>query len=118
MEVQTWNDMPWEKVTPELSRRIVTGANEMIAQVLLEKGAFVAEHSHASEQITYILEGALKLWIGGKEYVVGAGQILVIPPNVPHKAVALEKTLDLDIFSPIRHDWLSHTDHYFQDQRK
>lgn len=118
MEVKTWNDIPWEKVTPELSRKIITGGNEMLAQVLLEKDAFVPEHSHPSEQITYILEGALKLWAGQQEFVIRAGQVLVIPPNVPHKAVALERTLDLDIFSPIRQDWLDHTDSYFQKQPK
>lgn len=117
MEVQTWNHMPWEKVTPELSRKIITGKNEMLALVLLEKDAFVAEHSHPSEQITYILEGALKLWVSGQEVLVRTGQVLVIPPNVPHKAVALEKTLDLDVFSPIRQDWLDHTDDYFQKPR-
>ncbi len=118
MEVQTWNDLAWERVTPEISRKIITGSNEMLAQVLLEKDAFVAEHSHPSEQITYILEGALKLWIGGREFVLRAGQVLVIPPNVPHKAVALERTLDLDIFSPIRQDWLDHMDQYFQMPRE
>ncbi len=117
MEIQTWNDMQWEEVTPELSRKIITGGNEMLAQVLLERGAFVAEHSHPSEQITYILEGALKLWVGDREVVLRSGQVLVIPPDVPHKAVALERTLDLDIFSPIRHDWLNHTDSYFQKER-
>jgi quercetin dioxygenase-like cupin family protein len=117
MEVKAWNDIPWEKVTPEISRKIITGGNEMLAQVFLEKDAVVAEHSHSSEQITYILDGALKLFVEGKEFVLLKGQVLVIPPNVPHKAVALEKTLDLDIFSPIRQDWLDHTDSYFQNGR-
>ena len=113
MEVRAWKDMAWEKVTGQISRKIVTGENEMIAQIFLEKDAVVPEHSHVSEQITYILEGALKFWIGGNELVVNAGEVLLIPPNVPHKAMALVDTLDLDIFSPIRQDWLDHTDIYF-----
>jgi quercetin dioxygenase-like cupin family protein len=114
MKVQTWETMPWEKVTPEISRKIITGGKEMIALVHLEKGAFVPEHSHLSEQIIYILEGSLKLCAGGEEFIINAGQVLVVPPNLPHAGLALEKTLDLDIFSPIRQDWLDHTDNYFQ----
>ncbi|MBZ5617079.1 MAG: cupin domain-containing protein [Acidobacteriia bacterium] len=114
MEVRTWKDMSWEKVTEGISRKIICGENEMIAHVCLKRGAVVPEHSHVSEQISYILEGALRFWIRGEELVVEAGQVLVIPPNVPHKAMALQDTLDLDIFSPIRTDWLNHTDHYFQ----
>ena len=114
MKVVTWDEMPWEVVTRGISRKIISGTNEMIAHVFLKKGAVVPEHSHVSEQITYILEGSLKFRIGGEEIVVSAGQVLVIPPNVPHEAVALEETLDVDIFSPIRHDWLDGTDSYFR----
>jgi quercetin dioxygenase-like cupin family protein len=114
MNVVTWNEMPWEVVTPGISRKIITGTNEMIAQVFLRKEAVVPEHAHVSEQISYILEGSLKFRIGGEEIVVSAGQVLVIPPNVPHEAVALEDTLDVDIFSPIRQDWLDGTDSYFR----
>jgi quercetin dioxygenase-like cupin family protein len=114
METHTWKNMPWEKVTADISRKIISGENEMIAHVYLKRGAVVPEHAHVSEQITYILEGALKFWILGEELIVRAGQVLVIPPNVPHKALALDDTLDVDIFSPIRRDWLDHTDTYFQ----
>ena len=113
MKTYTWDDMPWEVVTPGISRKIITGQNEMATHVLLKKGAVVPEHSHVSEQITYVLEGVLRFTIGGEEIVVGAGQVLVIPPNVPHMAVALEDTLDMDLFSPIRQDWLDGTDTYF-----
>ena len=114
MKVIAWNELSWEKVTSDISRKIITGANEMIAHVLLKKGAVVPEHSHVSEQITYILEGALKFQIAGEEIVVSAGQVMVIPSGVPHMAVALEDTLDVDIFSPIRQDWLDGTDTYFR----
>ena len=116
MKVVAWNEMSWEKVTSGISRKIISGTNEMIAHVLLVKGAIVPEHSHVSEQITYVLEGALKFRIAGEELVVSAGQVLVIPPSVPHEAVALEDTLDVDIFSPIRQDWLDGTDTYFHRQ--
>ncbi len=113
MKIHTWKHMAWEKVTDTIGRKIITGENEMVAQVYLKKDAVVPEHSHVSEQITYILEGALKFWIQGEELIVAAGQVLVIPPNVRHKAMALEDTLDVDIFSPIRRDWLDGTDTYF-----
>ena len=86
----------------------------MVAQVFLKKDAVVPEHHHESEQITYILEGALKFQLEGREIVVGKGQVLRIPSNVPHSAVALEDTLDLDIFSPIRQDWLIKDDAYLR----
>jgi len=113
MDVYTWNKMPWEKVTDNISRKVISGKNEMIAHVYLKKDSVVPEHAHVSEQITYILEGALKFWIHSEELIVEAGQVLVIPPNVPHKAMALQDTLDVDIFSPTRSDWLDHTDTYF-----
>src|SRR5436189_1545840 len=104
-----WNDMPKEDVSDSLGRRLITGDRMMLAHVYLEKGCIVPRHSHENEQITYILEGALHFWIGEngeEEVVVRAGEVLVIPSNVPHKAEALEDTLDVDIFSPPRQDWL------------
>ena len=111
-----WSDMPKERVTDQLSRRLITGDRMMLAHVYLEKGCVVPKHSHENVQLTYILEGALHFYIGedgGQEIVVGAGEVLHIPSNVPHRAVALEDTLDVDIFSPPRQDWLNHTDNYF-----
>jgi len=86
----------------------------MLARVLLKKGCIVPLHSHVNEQLTYILEGALKFWIDDREIVVCAGQVLTIPPNMPHKAEALEDTVDLDIFHPPRADWLAKTDSYLR----
>src|SRR5207248_11740774 len=114
MEYQTWESVPLEKMSDMISRKIITGDKAMIAQVFLKKGAVVPEHFHESEQITYILQGALKFELEGQEVVVGAGQVLRIPSNVPHRAVALEDTLDLDIFSPLRHDWLKKDDAYLR----
>jgi quercetin dioxygenase-like cupin family protein len=114
MEFYTWDQMEKEVLSPTIARKIVSGEKAMVAQVFLAKGAVVPEHHHESEQITYILEGALKFEIEGKEIVVAKGQVLLIPSNVPHRAVALEDTLDLDIFSPIRTDWLKRDDGYLR----
>lgn len=114
-----WADLPEEPVTAQLSRRLVTGDRIMLAQVYLEPGCIVPRHSHENEQVTWILEGALRFWIGPngeQELVVRAGEVLHIPSNVPHMAEALERTLDVDIFSPPRQDWLNHTDGYFHQQ--
>jgi quercetin dioxygenase-like cupin family protein len=114
MEHYVWDQMEREILSPTIARKIVSGDKVMVSQVFLAKGAVVPEHFHESEQITYILEGALQFHIEGKEIVVAKGEVLRIPSNVPHRAVALEDTLDLDIFSPIRHDWLTKNDAYLR----
>ncbi|HUF26214.1 MAG TPA: cupin domain-containing protein [Gemmatimonadaceae bacterium] len=111
-----WEDVPRERVTDRLDRRLITADRMMLAHVYLAKGCVVPAHSHENEQLTWILEGALRFWIGeggAEEIVVRAGEVLHIPSNVPHKAEALEDTLDVDVFSPPRQDWLDHTDSYF-----
>jgi quercetin dioxygenase-like cupin family protein len=109
-----WNSVELEDLNPLLQRRLVVGQNIMVARVLLKKGCIVPEHSHHNEQITYILEGALKFWIDGKKFVVNAGEVLTIPPHMPHKAEAVEDTVDLDIFNPPREDWINKTDKYLR----
>lgn len=112
-----WDDMPIETVTPMLDRRLITGDRMMIAHVYLKKGCIVPKHQHENEQITYIIEGALKFWIGEDEsqvITVSAGEVLTIPSNVFHKAEALEDTLDVDVFNPPRQDWLDKTDAYLR----
>jgi len=114
MELFTWDSMPKEELNELIGRKIISGEKAMVAQVFISKGAVVPEHHHESEQITYILEGALEFEIEGRTVVVSAGQVLRIPSQVPHRAVALEDTLDLDIFSPIRTDWLTGQDDYLR----
>ncbi len=112
-----WDDMPREKVTDMLERRLITGDRIMLTHVYLKKGAIVPQHNHHNEQLTYILEGSLRFWIGDDESEmidVRAGEVLLIPSLVKHKAVALEDTLDVDIFSPPRQDWLDKTDDYLR----
>ena len=114
-----WADMPVDQLSDSLGRRLITGQDMMLAHVYLKKGAVVPRHQHINEQITYILEGALRFRVGegdGKEIIVRAGEVLCIPPNVPHAAEALEDTLDVDIFSPPRQDWLDGSDSYLRQK--
>jgi len=111
--------MPRERVSDQLERRLITADRMMLGHIYLEKGCIVPRHSHENEQLTYVLEGALHFWIGKdgeKEVTVKAGEVLVIPSNVPHMAEALEDTLDVDIFSPPRQDWLDKTDDYLRQK--
>jgi quercetin dioxygenase-like cupin family protein len=114
---QRWEDVERETVTPLLDRKLITGDRMMMAQVFLKKGCVVPRHQHHNEQLTYIQEGCRRFWIGedeGEIQDVRAGEVLYIPANVWHKAEALEDTLDLDVFSPPREDWLNKTDAYLR----
>ncbi len=114
-----WDDIPKEQLSDTLARRLVTGERMMLAHVYIKKGCVVPQHSHENEQLTYILEGALRFWLGkdGSEVIdVRAGEVLVIPSNLPHKAEALEDTLDVDVFSPPRQDWLDGSDAYLRQK--
>jgi len=112
-----WHTIPLEDLNPLLQRQFVVGQEIMLARVLLKKGCIVPEHSHHNEQLTYVLEGALKFWIDGQEIVVNAGETLCIPAHMPHKAEALEDTVDLDVFNPPRADWINKTDQYLRGKK-
>ena len=115
-----WESMPREVISPVIERRLVTGERMMIAHVYIKQGGIVPLHSHDNEQLTYILEGALRLWVGPEGspeqavHDVHAGEVLVIPSHLPHRALALEDTLDVDVFCPPRQDWLDKTDSYLR----
>jgi quercetin dioxygenase-like cupin family protein len=109
-----WSTIPLEDLNPLLQRQFVVGQEIMVARVLLQKGCIVPEHSHHNEQLTYILEGALKFRIDGRDIVVNAGEVLCIPAHMPHMAEALADTVDLDVFTPPRADWISGTDKYLR----
>lgn len=112
-----WDDLPEERLNDLLSRRLITGDRVMLAHVYLKKGCVVPKHHHENEQFTYILRGALKFYIGddgAHEVTVRAGEVLHLPSNLPHEAHALEDTLDVDVFSPPRQDWLNKTDSYLR----
>ena len=106
VRLHRWDEIALDKVTEMISRKIVTGAREMVAQIYLKRGAVVPMHSHESEQMTYILQGALKCLVGGEELLVREGEVLHIPSGTPHQAEALEDTFELDVFSPVREDWV------------
>ena len=112
-----WHSIPLEDLKPLLQRQFVVGQEIMLARVLLKKGCIVPEHSHHNEQLTYVLDGALKFQIDGREIVVHAGEVLCIPAHMPHQAEALEDTVDLDVFNPPRADWINKTDQYLRGRK-
>ena len=114
MQLFSWETVRTEVMNAKIWRKVISGERAMVAQVFIAKGAVVPAHQHESEQLTYILEGALEFDLEGRRVVVRKGEVLHIPSNVPHRAVALEDTLDLDIFSPIRVDWLTGQDNYLR----
>lgn len=109
-----WEEVPVESVNDLLERQLVVGTQTMIARVLLTKGCVVPMHSHHNEQVSYVESGALHFTVGGKEVTVRKGEFLCIPPHVPHTAIALEDTVDIDFFVPPRQDWLDKTDQYLR----
>ena len=113
-----WEELPREALKPDLGRRLIATERMMLAQVYLDKGCVVPKHSHENEQLTYILEGTLRFWLGDDESEVvdvSAGEVLHIPSHLPHKAQALEQTIDVDVFAPPRRDWLDGSDAYLRD---
>jgi unsaturated pyranuronate lyase len=114
VQLHRWDEIALEKVTEMIARTIVTGEREMLAQIYLKRGCLVPNHKHESEQMTYVLQGALKFLINGEEITVREGEVLHIPSWVEHQAEALEDTFELDVFSPIRQDWLDKTDDYLR----
>lgn len=110
----SWDEVEIEEMNPLLKRQMISGDRVMLARLIMKKGCIVPLHSHHNEQVTHILQGALKFVIQGKEVVVRTGEVLTIPPHVPHSAEALEDTLDLDVFDPPREDWINKTDSYLR----
>lgn len=109
-QLHRWDEIALERVTEMFSQKIVSGAHQMLAQTYLKQGAQVPIHAHESEQMTYVLQGALKFLVAGEEIIVREGEVLHIPPGVPHQAEALEDTFELDMFSPVRPDWIPQPD--------
>jgi quercetin dioxygenase-like cupin family protein len=114
MQHLAWESVKKEIVNDKLWRKLVNGEKVMVAQLWLFKDCVVPLHHHESEQISLVLEGALKFELEDREVMVRAGEVLVIPSNVPHSALAIEDTIGIDVFSPIRLDWLNGTDSYLR----
>lgn len=104
--ITRWDELAQEKLTEMVSRKVISGAKHTMAQVWFKKGALVARHVHDSEQITYVLDGAVRCVVDGEDLVVRAGEVVVIPSGVAHQMEALDDTLVIDTFSPARADWL------------
>ena len=114
MELYNWDQLPAEQMNPKVVRKVVRSGQMTIARLQIQKDAVVPEHSHINEQVANVEKGSLLFHIGGVDQVVGAGESLVIPPNVPHGVVALEDTLVTDIFTPRREDWIAGDDAYLR----
>ena len=109
-----WDDIPAEQINPTISRQYITADRVTVARFELKRGAVVPQHSHENEQVSYIISGALKFVFEGRDIVVRGGEVLQIAPHVPHAAEATEDTVAIDVFSPVRQDWVDKTDNYFR----
>jgi quercetin dioxygenase-like cupin family protein len=114
LQKSSWKSIEVEQLTDKLTRQMISGENATVSQLVLKKVAAVPRHSHMNEQYSWIISGALKFVFDDREILVGEGEVLLIPPNVPHSAVALEDTVDVDIFAPRRDDWIRKDDSYLR----
>jgi quercetin dioxygenase-like cupin family protein len=112
----SWKTKEVEKLSDSLSRQVVFGEKGTLAQLIIKRGGGAARHSHANEEYSSIVCGALKYIFDDREVVVNAGEVLVVPPNVPHSVVALEDTMNIIFFSPAREDWVRGDDQYLRKQ--
>jgi quercetin dioxygenase-like cupin family protein len=117
MQKSSWEKMESEQLNTLVSRQMLSGESATIARLLLSRGAVVPRHSHVSEQFSLILSGSLKFVFDDREVVINGGEVLYIPANVPHSAVALEDTVDVDFFAPRREDWIRKEDSYLRQSR-
>jgi quercetin dioxygenase-like cupin family protein len=109
-----WSDVPSEQINDTVARRFITGESVTIGRFELKKGGVVPSHTHVNEQVSMIISGALRFVVGGRETIVKAGEMIQIPPNVPHEVEVIEDTVAIDVFSPVRQDWIDKTDTYFK----
>jgi len=114
MELFSWETVKKEGMNDKLARKVISGEKITVAQIFLAKDGVVPLHQHENEQISTGVTGAMRFEIEGKEIVLRAGDVLVIPPNVPHRVVALEDSQALDVFSSVRTDWLTGKDDYLR----
>jgi quercetin dioxygenase-like cupin family protein len=109
-----WSDVPAESLNPSLDRQFVVGDKIMVSRLNMKKGCVVPEHSHYHEQVSHVISGALQFLVDGKEVIVRAGELLFIPPDVPHSVLTLEDSVAMDTFTPPREDWINKTDQYLR----
>ena len=109
-----WNDIAQEPVNPSALRQYVTGEHVTVARFELSRGGVVPRHAHANEQVSCVLSGALRFKFDGREIVVRAGEVVQIPGTLAHEVDVLEDSVVIDVFSPVRRDWIDKTDDYFR----
>jgi quercetin dioxygenase-like cupin family protein len=109
-----WSDIPAEQINPSISRRFFTADGVTIARFELKRGGTVPRHAHPNEQVSFVMSGALVFRIGGRTTTVSAGEVLQIPAGVPHEVEVADDAIVLDVFHPVRQDWLDGTDTYFK----
>lgn len=117
LERSRWDDIDWEVVNPKMKRKIITGDNLTIAKIKFENGFVVPQHAHVNEQITQVLEGRMHFWFGENgetEMILDPGDSVVIPSNLPHKALMIGEVLEIDTWAPRRDDWLDKSDDYLR----
>jgi quercetin dioxygenase-like cupin family protein len=114
MKHHRWVDVPSEQINDAIARRFITGDSVTVGRFELKQGGVVPSHAHANEQISIVLSGVLLFRIDGRETVVKAGEVMQIPGHVAHEVEVLEDTLVVDVFSPVRQDWIDGTDSYFK----
>ena len=115
-----WKDQPSEVMKGTITRKIITSKKIMMGEVRFKKGDVVPRHSHVNEQFTYVVEGGLRFWFGDDDHdetLVGPGEVIIIPSNLPHRAIAVADTVEFDIFNPPRQDWIDKTDSYLRDEK-
>lgn len=114
MPLFQWEGIRKEQMNPKIWRRVINGEKMTLAQIFIAKDGVVPVHHHENEQLSYVLEGALKFDLDGKEVIARKGEVVLISPNVPHGVVALEDTFDIEIFAPLRLDWMTGKDDYLR----
>jgi quercetin dioxygenase-like cupin family protein len=114
MQLYEWNRIEKEQLSPKFARQVIHGETMTVARMYLSKGCAVPEHSHHNEQISMVEQGVLRFVVGGVEKMIKAGEVLRIPPHVPHSAEALEDSIAVDLFSPVREDWIRGDDAYLR----
>lgn len=114
MPYYRWEDVKPEQLNPLNSRKVIAGQKLMLAEFTTKKGSVVPTHKHVHEQVSFVLKGRVRFNVGGEERVAKRGDIVFIPPNVEHSAVTLEDSIGLDVFTPLRDDWLAGNDAYLR----
>ena len=111
-----WADVPNEQINDAVARRFISGDSVTIGRFELKKGGVVPSHAHVNEQISMVMSGVVLFRVDGRETVVKGGEVIQIPANVPHEVEVIEDAVAIDVFSPVRQDWIDKTDSYFKRQ--